>query len=47
MNQIIQFFMRSRDFFVFLALFLCAIGLVFRSNYYPQSAHKLSECSVG
>ena len=39
MNQIIQFFMRSRDFFVFLALFLCAIGLVFNSNYYPQSAY--------
>ena len=24
---------------MFLLLFLCAIGLVFRSNYYPQSAY--------
>ncbi|AVM50560.1 rod shape-determining protein MreC [Capnocytophaga sp. oral taxon 878] len=39
MNQIIQFFIRTRDFFVFLGLFIVAIGLVFRSNYYPQSVY--------
>ena len=39
MNQIIQFFIRTRDFFVFLGLFVVAIGLVFRSNYYPQSVY--------
>ena len=39
MNQIIQFLIRTRNFCVFLLLFLCAIGLVFRSNYYPQSAY--------
>nr|WP_314289438.1 rod shape-determining protein MreC [uncultured Capnocytophaga sp.] len=39
MNQIIQFFIRTRNFFVFLLLFAFSIGLVFRSNYYPQSVY--------
>ena len=39
MNSIIQFFIRTRDFFVFLILFLSALGLIFNSNYYSQSAY--------
>lgn len=39
MNQIIQFFIRTRDFFVFLALFAVSMALVFSSNYYSQSAY--------
>ena len=39
MNQIIQFFIRSRDFLLFLLLFGLSISLVFKSNYYSQSAY--------
>ena len=39
MNQIIQFFIRTRDFFLFLVLFAVSLGFVFSSNYYSQSAY--------
>jgi len=38
-NQIIQFFIRSRNFLLFLLLFGLSISLVFKSNYYSQSAY--------
>ena len=39
MNLIIQFFIRTRDFFLFLVLFAVSLGFVFSSNYYSQSAY--------
>lgn len=39
MNQIIQFFIRTKDFFVFLVLFVLSVSLVMRDNYYPQSIY--------
>lgn len=37
MQQIIFFFIRKKNFFVFLLLFTFAVSLVFKENYYQQS----------
>ncbi|MDO5105499.1 rod shape-determining protein MreC [Capnocytophaga sp.] len=39
MQQIILFFIRKRNFFVFLLLFSFSIFLVVKDNYYPQSKY--------
>lgn len=39
MQQIILFFIRKRNFFVFLLLFSFSIFLIIRDNYYPQSKY--------
>ncbi|MFK8283854.1 rod shape-determining protein MreC [Capnocytophaga canis] len=37
MQQIILFFIRKKNFFMFLLLFSFSISLIFRDNFYPQS----------
>lgn len=39
MQQIILFFIRRRNFFVFLLLFSFSIFLIVKDNYYPQSRY--------
>lgn len=39
MQQIILFFIRKRNFFVFLLLFSFSIFLTIKDNYYPQSKY--------
>lgn len=39
MQQIILFFVRKKNFFVFLLLFCFSISLIFNSNYYHQSKY--------
>ncbi|MDO4229488.1 MAG: rod shape-determining protein MreC [Capnocytophaga sp.] len=39
MQQIILFFIRKRNFFVFLLLFSFSIFLIIKDNYYPQSKY--------
>ncbi|ATA88553.1 rod shape-determining protein MreC [Capnocytophaga stomatis] len=39
MQQIILFFIRKRNFFVFLLLFSFSIFLIIKDNYYPQSRY--------
>ncbi|MDO5607233.1 MAG: rod shape-determining protein MreC [Capnocytophaga sp.] len=39
MQQIIRFFVRKKEFFVFLLLFVISFGMVVENNYYQQSGY--------